>query len=428
MSQGGASRTRAVMWSLIVGVVLVCAGALLATTWPTEVRLGAPAELWDNTVPAPAATADPGVTDARSDTWRSLNDALRDHDRAAFLEHTTGAATAQLAQWWDNTTLIGWEVAAVTPWDDATIVLGAELGFAAHPERGSGSPDGGLHLVHGFFYAVTWQGDLLASVTPLHTPMPWDEGPIQVSRTEHVVVVGDVSEAALVQATAADAELAAQRALDFVAELGGQSPVDGFVLAVTDDPDRLARWQFGNGAGWGIDVSGFAVPTVRPPVAAPWIDPIVATGDTTSAAVVALGPLSASNRVPTAVHEFLHAVHYTAAPRSGSASTLGTEEGFAEWGETVAGGLTPAWTRPEVVAAVRAAGTAAFSDEALRGADAWIAYAAAASFYAFVHASGSDAWQLAITAERTGDPLVDVAQSIDPALTEPAWQSWLAAQ
>ena len=431
MTNAPATRTRSpwlapLIWIAAGIAALLVVGVLTAVTWPPHVVLSKPAELWGDGVTSSEGSGD--TLTPRDRVFTDMNAAMLAKDRDGFLAHTTGDATAQLGQWWDNTQQIGWDTAAITPWDDTTVLLGAQLAFAAHPERGSGDEDAGLQLIQGFYYSVTWEENLLSSITPYYEPMPWDEGPIHVARAEHVVLFGAADEAALVDATLADAEAGAVRALDFVDSLGTDLPADGFVSAVTDSDERMYRWQYGSGEGWEMEVAGFAMPTSRPARPEPWLDPVIATGDGTSGTVVALGPKSTQGRESIFTHEFLHALHNTAAPRSEQSPTFASAEGFAEWGTSRAGIGETYYTYPEVKEAIASSGAAAFSDEALRAREAWIAYSAAASYYEFVDRNGGNAWRLALDSQSTGEPLPTLSVKQNPALTEAAWQAWVAEQ
>ena len=418
------------IWAGAGAIALAIAGAFTAITWPHEVATGAVAEVPGIVTAQPPLIPerDASGDDERQSIWDGMNQAMLAKDRDAFLSHTTGEATTQLATWWDGTSTIGWDVAAISPWDDYTVILGAQLAFAAHPERGSGADDAGLQLIQGFYYDVEWDGELISSITPYTEPMPWDEGPLYAARSGHVVLFGAADEQALVDANLAQAEASAQMALTEVHKLGGDVPMDGFVAAITDDSSRLSRWQFGAGQQWDMDVAGFAMPTYRPPSSAPWLDPRIATGDASSGTIVAVGPLSADQRSETFTHEFLHALHLTAAPTSESQPSVAVMEGFAEWATADSGAGEFSYLRPDVKDAVARSGTGAFSDDALRASDAWLGYGAAGSVYGFVQASGGDAWRLAVDAQRSGADLFTVAQAQNPALTPDAWQAWVAAQ
>ncbi len=382
-------------------------------------------------------------------TFAQMNAAMREKDRDKFLAQATGQAAEQLALWWDNSMAMGWNVAAIAPTDldldengNAEVVLGAQYVFAAHPERGSGDRDAGLQLIQGFTYTVTFEpgsdrgrsfdqyeqtdepeAATILSVVPTYEPNPWDEGSIHVAMRDHVVLIGMSDEADLVERNADVAEQSAVIALDAIRALGGEPTQDGFVSAITDDPERFSRWQYGQGTPWDMDVAGYARPALRPNLPERFIDPQIATGTDTSGTLVVMGPLSADSRESTFVHEFAHALHNTAAPGSFVAPPAAVMEGFARYVQWESGVADRGYLRQEVKDAVAADGTGAFSDELLRSQDAGIAYDAAGSYYAYAASTGTSVWRLAIDAVIGGGFGVD---SDDVVVSE--WQAWVAAQ
>ena len=107
---------------------------------------------------------------------------------------------------------------------------------------------------------------------------------------------------------------------------------------------------------------------------------------------------------------------------------VAVSEGFASWATAEALGTSPGYQLLPVRAAIAAHGAEAFSDAELRDGDAWIGYAAAESFYAFVAASGGDPWALAVAAENSAEALPTAAERQNPAITTEAWIAWVAAQ
>ncbi|WP_040167686.1 hypothetical protein [Microbacterium gorillae] len=408
-------------WALGVAAALVAVAVTAGVTWPAPVALAEPA-------PSPSVSAS-AISGDRAAVWDELNTALAEKDRAGFLAHASGAAAQALARWWDGTTAIGWDTAAITPWDDATVVLGAELAFAPSSARGSGTPDAGLDLLQGSYYRVTWDDSgALATFEPYFAPLPWDGGPLHVARAEHVVLFGASDEAALIDAELATAEQSAVLALDELKALGGQVPVTGFLAAITDSTERLTRWHFGDDAEWDMAVAGFAGSAFRPPRDEPWLPARIATGEVSSGTIVCLGPLSRDQRVETFTHEFLHALHYAAVSTGATGAPQAVMEGFAEFATARSGADADRSTDSRVTAAIADRGTAAFSDEALRSTDAWIAYAAAASVYAWVADAGGDPWRLAVTAQSEAQDLMTAAAAQNPALTPAAWQAWATSR
>ncbi|RKE63917.1 hypothetical protein [Microbacterium sp. AG238] len=440
-----AARTmQIVIASLGVGALLltVASGVVL---WPRTPEAGPAADVpvgW-------APWADNDLATPASATFTEMNSAMRDKDRERFLAHATGDAAAQLALWWDNSSKIGWDVAAIAPSDfdvdeagTIEVILGAQYAFAARPERGAGDRDAGLDLIQGFAYTVTFEPGTdptrsfdryedtelpepatITSIVPSREPNPWDEGEIHVAKRDHVVLFGMRDEADLVEQNADVAEQSAVTALDTIRALGGEPIQDGFVSAITGDDGRFERWQYGKGTPWDMDVAGYARPTLRPQMAQRFLDPAIATGADTSGTLVVMGPGSESARDKVFVHEFAHALHNTAAPGSFIAPPVAVHEGFARFVEWKSGLADPGYLRPEVKAAIASQGMGAFSDEALRSQDAGLAYDAAGSFYAYADAHGGTAWTMAVDAVVGGGFFVD---STD--FTEADWQAWVASQ
>ncbi|MET3468292.1 hypothetical protein ACI2K6_05555 [Microbacterium sp. NPDC006705] len=440
-----AARTmQIVIASLGIGALLmtVAAGVVL---WPRTPETGPTADVpvgW-------APWADNDLATPTSATFAEMNAAMRDKDRERFLAHATGDAATQLALWWDNSSKIGWDVAAIAPSDfdvDETgtieVILGAQYAFAAQPQRGDGDRDAGLDLIQGFAYTVTFEPGTvpsrsfdryeqteppepatITSIVPAREPNPWDEGEIYVTKRDHVVLFGMSDEAELVDQNADAAERSAVIALDTIRALGGEPTQDGFVSAITDDDDRFQRWQYGKGTPWDMDVAGYARPTLRPQIAQRFLDPVIATGSDTSGTLIVMGPGSASGREQVFVHEFAHGLHYAAAPGSFIAPPVAVHEGFARFVEWKSGLADPGYLRPEVKAAVAAQGMGAFTDEALRSKDANLAYDAAGSFYAYADAYDGSAWTMAVDSVLGGGFFVDSTE-----FTEADWQAWVASQ
>lgn len=449
-----------------VAIALVGIAALLVTVltivvaWPRVPASGPAADLPSRYAP---------WLDTESETpetalWASMNDALRNKDRDAFLAHATGDAVEQLGRWWDNTTAIGWETAAISPnggEDPETgaqgVILGAQFGFAAHPVRGSGSSDADLDLIQGFTYTVTFapaadgsstsrprsfdqyndDGTLkeevaveprtITSIVPTNSPNPWDEGDLHVAQRDHVVLFGLSDEAALIDQTADLAESSAITALDTVRAMGGDLPQEGFVSAITGDESRFERWRYGAREPGEMKAAGYARPTLRPVGPASWLDSTIATGFDTSGTLVVMGPLSVDQRESTFVHEFAHALHFTAAPSLMTSDPKAVMEGFARYTEWAAGVEQPGLSDPRVSSAIAEKGADAFSDEALSSADAWIGYEAAGSYYEFVAEKGHSPWEMALQTRNGFAGLIGYAEQ-NPDVSIAAWQEWAATQ
>lgn len=434
---------------------LLLAGIYWAVMWPRVPTSGPAADAQGEYAPW---TYDDPVGLEQDAMWEEMNTALLEKDREKFLSWATGDAVAQLGQWWDNTTAIGWDVAAISPTDygvdeDGTqeVLLGAQFAFAAHPERGSGNSDAALNLIQGFQYDVTFEptadegssfddynedGSLkedtsempkITSIVPAGDPNPWDEGPIHVAKRDHAVLFGMADESALVDANADAAEESAVIALDTIRAMGGDLPLDGFVSAITDDTARFERWLYGTGTQWDMDVAGFARPTYRPAMPATYLDPSIATGFDTSGTLVVMGPLSGDGRERTFVHEFAHALHHTAAPGAFIDPPAAVMEGFARYFEWTAGMSEPRFTEPRVSDAIAQYGADAFGDEALKSTDASVAYEAAGSYYQFAASKGVSPWELALSARTGFGGLVGYAE-LHEGVSIPEWQAWVAAQ
>lgn len=365
-----------------------------------------------------------------------MNEALREHDRERFLSYTDGDARDRLALWWDNTALLGRGTAYIVPAIGSDggegAFLGAELAFSSRPLRGSGDADAGYRLTQGFAYDIetTGTGDDLriTSFTPV-SPMPWDEGTLYAARRDHVVLYGMADEQALVDAGIDEAEQGAVLALTTITELGASVPMTGFVSGITDDEERMRRWQFGEDAPEGDPwIAGYATATNRPSLRSDLFDADIAVGRASSGVLVMLGPLSADQRLSTFTHEFSHGLHYAAAPLTPDhAAQTAVYEGFATYVELRAGTTDIRWLGDRRLKRLIASqGAAAVSEEAFVGEDAWLSYLAAGSYYLFVAENGGDPWKLALDGAeaREDENLVGIAD--DPRFSEARWKAWIA--
>lgn len=433
-----AARRTQLFIALIGVVVLALTGGVGFLVWPRPPASGPSAELPSRFTP----WFESGSSGPNDGLWTAMSQAMRDKDRDAFLSVASGEAVTQLAQWWDNTTAIGWDIATISSSEDVddagriSVLVSVGFPFAAHTARGSGNADAGLRLLQGYRYLVglgpeTSSDDenrTIVSFTPENGPNAWDEGPIYVAKRDHSVLFGMSDEAELVESTADVAEESAVIALDHLRAMGGQPAQEGFVSGVTGDAERFRRWQYGKDDPWAMDVAGFARQTLRPTLPAPWIDPTIATGVETSGTLVVLGPLSADQRKTTFVHEFAHALHYTAVPGSLFEPALSVVEGFARYFEWSSGVSKRGYLDPRVKELVATKGFDAFSDTALRDKGASLAYDAAGSYYAFVAANGGSAWDLAVTAKQKSLTGLTGAAGTAHDYSVGAWQAWVAAQ
>ncbi|QIM15211.1 hypothetical protein G7067_00330 [Leucobacter insecticola] len=433
------ARTAQLIIAGATALSLAIAGTLVVASWPQPYEAGAAASL-------PAGEDPPAWThednewsfDSYELIWHDMNKALQTKDRELFLSYTEGAATDQLALWWDNTSAIGWTTGYIEPYtnyDGEQIVsIGVDLGFPANQMRGSGTVDAGLILTQGFEYLIDTTGsddDLrITSFTPDVEIMPWDDGKLFVERRDHVVVFGLEDEKALVSATADEAERAAVTMLGIATSMGGKVPQSGFTAGITGSEDRLDRWRFGNSEKpeGVLEAAGYAMSAYRPQRASEIIDPAIATGEELGGSIVILGPSSASNRPAVWLHEFAHGIHYTAAPSLGWSVSTAAYEGFARYAE-YASGFTTFVPYPQVKDSVMSLGAEAYSDGRLESdADAPVAYEAAGSFYLFVAESGGDPWVLAVDSVTSGERIDEVALEMSPAYSVAAWQQWWAAK
>lgn len=431
------ARTAQLIIAGATAVLLVLFGGIAAMNWPAEAD-GAAADLPAGFGGEWLASSDHEFSNSRPAWEQTLNDALESGDREQFLSVASGQGAEALARWWDGTEQVGRSV-AFAQWYDTMesvsadkppsyLMLGGQLSFAAQPARGSGSEDAGLRLTQNFPYEVTLDGEgddaKIVGLTPKHRPMPWDDGEIYVAKRDHVVVYGLADEKALIDANADLTEEAAVLTFETLKKMGGEAPVDGFVVAYTDREDRFLRW-FGDDLE--MDVAGYAAPTLRP-IDSSDLPPTVASGDETSGSLVAVGPRSASSRMRVLVHEFAHVIQENAVPQNLMLpSNDAPIEGFARYFEIAAGVSDGYFDDPEVQARIAAEGERAMSDERLDAADARIAYNVAGSFYQFVADSGGSPWQLALDRDN-GLTMGLRAKLQNDAFGEAEWQAWAASQ
>ena len=427
--------------SIAVGAALVLgltagATALLA---PKPLPVGAASDLPNNGLETWSRSDDRlGL----SQGWKDLNQAMADGDREAFLAFADDGAREGLARWWDGTKAIGWDLGYALPgvrFDDSSdepidqITLGAQLAFSAQADRGSGVQSAGLKLTQTFDYDVVYsvnEGEELrsSSITPTaQSRMPWDDGEIYVAKGEHVVLFGLKSEQALIDSTFAEAESSAELALSTVKQMGGDPPVDGFVAAITADPEVFSRWYGPDQAVF--EVAGVAKTTPMPGADVLQIDSEIATGDGNSGMLVTMGPASADQRKATFVHEFGHVIQQSAVPGESGMQSFRAEkfEGFARFFENNAGVGNGYFGDPRTAENILNLGQGALSEDIFNSDDAHLFYSAAGSYYQFVSDTGGDPWKLALAAN-SSDTLIALGESQGAQFGVAQWQDWVRQQ
>lgn len=383
--------------------------------------------------------------------YGALNGALMDQDRETFFSHVSGDAVAPLTLWWDNMDRVGWTTGgiSVSEFMDATLVpsaqepvevstiFGAAMGFSAFSPRGSGSFDAGKHFIQGEYYVATIGVDDGLKITGwalTERKAAWDLGELYVARGEYSMVAGRPEEKALIDSTVAVADEAAAWVLNDFAQAGRELPLDGFNIFVTADQDVFSGWFVGSAvSGWLIDVAGFAIPMTRPMSGGDGLDPLLATGDSTSTSVVTIGPKALDGLAEVLAHEFVHVVHYTEISSSWLSPPRATIEGWARYQQKrfSNGGTFPGSDNALSYCASNflSEGASVPTDEQLLGADAGCYYELAASAYAYAADSGYDVFKLARLAKLNGqDPIAaspDMGQ--DPVLSPAGWVAWVRA-
>ncbi|MBS3183153.1 hypothetical protein [Leucobacter manosquensis] len=426
---------------IVIGATVLClgvAGSVAALNWPTPYPAGEAAAVpAGDTTPAWVEEDYDAETSSYDQAWFDMNEALQQHDRELFLSYAEGDAQAQLALWWDNLSALGWTTGFIAPNTDADgsqlVNIGVDLGFPANEMRGSGAADAGLILTQGSYYRITTTGSgdslRITSFVPRDVIQPWDDGKIYVERRDHVVLFALEDERELVTRTIDEAEEAAVTTLELATRMGGDVPQTGFTSGITASNERLERWRYGNleKPEGEIDAAGFARSSYRPQ-GSEIIDPSIATGQATGGTTVVLGPGADFDRRAVFIHEFAHAIHYTAAPSQSWATSTAALEGFARYAE-YASGAAQFIAYPELKAAVASLGVDVFSDERIyQEAGALEAYDAAGSYYLFVAENGGDPWALAVDSVTEGRPISEVAAASSAALSAENWQLWVAGQ
>jgi hypothetical protein len=86
-------------------------------------------------------------------------------------------------------------------------------------------------------------------------------------------------------------------------------PLAGFTVFASDDDTEFSSWfNSDDVADWKMEIAGTAFPTYRPDQMT-GVDPLIATGPTTSTGVVTIGPLAMDQLDGTLAHEFVHVAH-----------------------------------------------------------------------------------------------------------------------
>ena len=393
-------------------------------------------------------TGGDGGTYATEQLYLELNEALAAGDRDAFLEHVSGDAAATMELYFDNMDALGWTKCAITstdtenllttPEDGVTVrsILGVDAGFTASAPRGSGDADAGLTFVQGFPYDVSvgMDGDeaVITDISAAGTTLPWLEEELYVVRTEHSVVAGYPAESALVDQVSAIAEPAAAWVLTNLDTADYPLPLAGFTVFASNEESDFSSWFTTDAlADWKMEIAGTAFPTFRPDSMA-GVDPLIATGSSTSTGVVTVGPLAMDELGGTLAHEFVHVSHLVQVPSGFGDPPIATIEGWAKYMETlyVNGGNYPAgYARLAQSVAYADPSGAVPTDEQLRGADAAYYYELAASRYAYAAANGYDAQKLANFSKLTGLEPLEAASDLNngTTLTDAGWLAWAQA-
>ena len=420
-------------------VVLALAAGAVAILSPRVLPVGAASDLPSNGLESWSRSDDRlGLSQA----WLDLNQAMADGDREAFLSFADEGAREPLARWWDGTKAIGWDLGYAIPgarFDEGSnepidqLTLGAQLAFSAEADRGSGVQSAGLKLTQTFAYDVVYSVDeeeelKIASLEPTADSwMPWDDGEVYVAKGEHVVLFGMKSEQALIDATIGEAEASAELALETVRKLGGDPPVDGFVAAITDDPEAFSRWYGTDQAVF--EVAGIAKTTPMPSADVLEIDSEIATGDGNSGMLVTMSPASRDDRTSTFVHEFGHVIQQSAVPGESTMQTHRAEkmEGFARFFENTAG-VGPGYFRdPRTAENILNLGEGALSETIFNSDDTHLFYSAAGSYYQFVADTGGDPWKIALRANSI-ESLVGLGEEQGAQFGVAQWQDWVRQQ
>ena len=239
---------------------------------------------------------------------------------------------------------------------------------------------------------------VITGIAASNTTLPWLEQKLYVKKTAHVVAAGYPAEKAIVDQVAAKAEPAAVWVLGKLNTDKYPLPLAGFTTFVSNDPAVFASW-FNSDAvkDWKMDIAGTAFPTHRPDPNK-FVDPLIATGSSTSTSVVTIGP-GAMDMLPAALsHEFVHVSQIVQVSSGFGKPPLDTIEGWARYMETLYtnGNKYPSHYARLASSLPYADPTgAAPTDDQLHSAKADYYYNLAGSRYAYAAAKGYDVLKLA---------------------------------
>lgn len=403
-----------------------------------------------------AAAVPPGPGKALLD---ALNDTLMAKDRDGFFSHVSGDAVAPLTLFWDNMDRIGWNGGAfgvegsqiddVESGSQFQVVMGASMAFTATVPRGAGTADAGKTMVQGFDYDASTcaapDGTLtLCAFDHYMTVKPWDLGELYVAKAEHVTLAGRPEDATAIDAVLPRAESGAKWALDQYTGAGQTPSVNGFLAFYTPDDATFNQWFEGPVTSLGFEPAGVAIPTVRPYEGSVGLDPMMATGGMTSTSVVKVGRGAYSYDDPATVfaHEFIHVLHYDAAPTdyddwsSFSGDTGATIEGWARFEDLIQrhpGANLPSrstWDGAFIADCVATSFTGAPPTEAQLQStdDSQCAYMLSATIYGYARDAGYDLFDLSKAAKLANTDPISVTAKQDfglPPLTLDGWSQWV---
>ena len=401
-----------------------------------------------------------GVTDNKqqvatmesvADLYTELNTALQTQDRELFFSYVSGDAVAPLTRWWDNMDKFGWTMGGISTVEitdewivpaeegpaEVQTIFGAAMGFSAFSPRGSGNRDAGLHFIQGMQYTATISDDEGPKITAWQSgeaKAAWDLADLYVAKGEHSIVAGLPEEQELIDSIVPVADQAAVWVLDDFAAAGREVPLGGFNVFVSEDQANFGQWfLWPQTQEWLFDVAGYAIPMQRPTSSAAGVDPLLATGDSTSTSVVSIGPSAMSDLERILVHEFVHVVHFTESSSSFVSPPRATFEGWARYQDKrfANGGSFPGSDSAisYCVANFLSAEAAVPTDAQLTGPDASCYYELASTLYRYAEVSGYDQYQLAKVANSAGENPLNASSIVAPEgvapLSAEGWVNWL---
>lgn len=418
-------------------------------TTPPSVAQGEDGYGQPNTAPSGEFTGEHLIT--------RLNEALATRDRETFFSYVDGAALEPLELWWDNMDTLGWSAGAIalqapqaSSYAEDTItqqvLLGAVTSGSPQIPADSAHPDAGLSYAPANVYRVTIHvtddgaSGVIIGWEPQHSTAPWDLEPLYAVIDDHAVVAGYADERDLVDRTAGAAEEAAQWVTQTYQQQTGVANASRYLTFVTETADRFNDWFIDaeENTGWIGDRAGTMFPQTRP-LAAPGLDPSIATGNrmTNAGGILTVGPnglqYGIADTTDTLVHEFIHAIHLTNVP-FGSGSSSVVAEGWATYNESLFQGSGTYAPRLRVTGRTLRGCVAemdgAFPTEQdfVDADDATCAYALSGSLYAYAASLGVDVYALADEALATGEPLWSLVERDGVSFTAEGWSDWLQEQ